>query len=98
MKPDSFTFAPPAQNCDTSRAAAKAIMPHAGTQRALVFAALQDAGLLGLTDQQIQDATGLDPSSERPRRIELCNAGLIVVAPFQRLTHADRLAQVWRCV
>lgn len=60
----------------TSRDAAKAILPRSGTQRRRVFDALC-AFPDGLTDAQIQAALDMNPSSERPRRLELVEAGLV---------------------
>jgi predicted ArsR family transcriptional regulator len=59
----------------TSAAAAAAAAPNAGTVRARIFAWLVAHG--PATDQQIQAALGLDPSTERPRRGELERDGYV---------------------
>jgi hypothetical protein len=55
----------------TSAAAAGEALPKSGTQRAKVLEAIGEAGLDGLTDQEIAVALGLAENSVRPRRREL---------------------------
>ena len=49
----------------------------------------------GLTDEEQQHALGMNPSTQRPRRIELARRGLIVEAGTRR-TSSGRNAVVWR--
>lgn len=51
----------------------------------------------GATDEEIIRGTGLNPSTARPRRIELARRGLVVEAGTRR-TSSGRNASVWRCV
>jgi hypothetical protein len=81
---------------ETSFAAHRQIRRCAPAQRAKILGALR-ASPAPLTDEQIQEATGLNPSSERPRRIELVEAGEIVPAPVLSLTRSGRKAQAWTC-
>jgi hypothetical protein len=60
---------------DTSRAAAERITPRTGTQRARVLDYVRWKGEDGATDHEVQQALSLDGNTERPRRIELVNAG-----------------------
>src|SRR5690606_9684841 len=53
------------------RAAADQMAPRAETARERVYAAIKAAGRHGLTDNEIEAATGLKGSTVRPRRIEL---------------------------
>ena len=92
-----LNFAPPAQNTDTSRAAAKAIQPCAQTLRWAVLAFLRRQGELGATDEQIQSILAMNASTERPRRGELVSAGLVVDSGLTRPTASGRQAIVWRC-
>jgi hypothetical protein len=62
--------------------------------RELVWAALSGAGASGLTDEQIAQVTRLNPSTARPRRIELLRAGRIIDSGT-RLTASGRKAVVW---
>jgi hypothetical protein len=97
-QPDLFLSSPaPAQrHSRTSLDAAKAIEPGAGTDRLKVLMYLRDQGQRGATDEQIQDALGLAGSSERPRRVELLEAGLIWQSIETRATRSGRQATIWR--
>jgi hypothetical protein len=50
----------------------------------------------GLTDEEQQAALAMNPSTQRPRRIELVRRGL-VVEDGARKTSSGRMAAVWRC-
>jgi hypothetical protein len=77
----------------TSRAAAAAISGHIGRGHILVLRALAERG--PLTDEQLTAATGLTPSTERPRRVELCRRELVVDSGLLGVTIADRPAIRW---
>lgn len=79
----------------TAHAAASAIEPVSGAQRRAVLRVLTDAGAAGLTDEEMQERLVMDPSSQRPRRVELVNAGLVVDSGRKRQTSARRQATVW---
>jgi hypothetical protein len=49
----------------------------------------------GLTDEEMQHKLGMNPSTQRPRRIELARRGLVVEAGTRR-TASGRMATVWR--
>jgi DNA-binding IclR family transcriptional regulator len=49
----------------------------------------------GLTDEEMQRRLGMNPSTQRPRRIELARRGF-VVADGTRKTSSGRWATVWR--
>ena len=87
---------PPAQrHSETSVSAAKAIAPAAATLRLMVLEALRKAGADGLTDEEMLSATGLQPSTGRPRRIELMQAGHVRDSGRKRETRSGRNAVVW---
>ena len=89
-------FDPPAVlTSDTSIAAADAIKPDANRLRAVVLATLEQAGTEGMTDEEIQDATGLQGSCQRPRRVELVQRGLVRDSGNTRPTRSGRRAVVW---
>lgn len=48
----------------------------------------------GLTDEELTEMMGLNPSTVRPRRIELMNRGLITDFGRRR-NHSGRLALIW---
>jgi hypothetical protein len=88
--------APFERHSPTSFDAAKAIEPKAGTLRKKLLAKLREFPIYGLTDQQMQCMTNMDPSTQRPRRIELLNAKLIEDSGTTRATASGRQAVVWR--
>jgi hypothetical protein len=82
----------------TSKAAAKAAKPAAGTHRANVLAMLAKVGAMGLTDEQMQDILDMNPSTQRPRRIELVRSGHVKDSGRKRNTTSGRKATVWEVV
>lgn len=98
---DGFDFEGiPKGRVDTSKAAADAIRPVAADLRERVLNFLRFRGATGATDQEIQDALSMDPSTQRPRRGELVEAGLVRGAwdgngAVKRKTRAGRAARVW---
>lgn len=79
---------------ETSFAAHRQIRRCAPQMRAKILGALR-ASPAPLTDEELQEVTGLQPSSERPRRIELVEAGEVVAAPVTKPTKSGRRAQAW---
>lgn len=69
---------------ETSKAAAERHAPQAATGRQLVLRAIWKAGKRGMTDKELQVATGLDGNTQRPRRIELVQRGLVRDSGMQR--------------
>ena len=90
-----FTARAPSVNGSiTSAAAADAL--NASTLNAMqrrVLTYLEEHG--PATDEEIATGLGMNPSTERPRRIELARAGLIAEAGTRRTT-SGRNATVWR--
>ena len=86
--------APYQRHSQTSKQAAKEINPHLnGLQtKVLDLLAGQPAGL---TDEQMQIVLGMNPSTQRPRRIELMKLGLITEAGTRK-TRSGRNAVIWR--
>lgn len=80
---------------ETSREAARSIRPLAAGYRADVLAAIRAAGADGLTDDECQRALAMNPSTQRPRRLELEAAGLVTDSGRTRLTASGRKAVVW---
>jgi DNA-binding IclR family transcriptional regulator len=80
---------------ETSRQAAVAIRPAAGTQRGRVLAYVESCGQTGATDEEIADGLYMNPSSVRPRRGELLEQGLIRDSGKTRQTKAGLRAVVW---
>lgn len=91
-----FTQRAPAVNGSlTSAQAADSLAP--ATINALQRRVLEllQATPQGLTDEEMQHKLGMNPSTQRPRRIELVRRGLIEQAGTRRTT-SGRMASVWR--
>ena len=94
-----FDARPPAQAASrTSVQAAERIREDAGTLRGRVLAYLRGAGARGGTDEEIQAALDMNPSTERPRRGELVEAGFVIDSGSTRPTRSGRQATVWLAV
>lgn len=93
-QPDQLSI-PYQRHSDTSMAAAVGIEPNAMTLLRDVLLALRSWRQEGATDQEIQDALSMDPSTERPRRVELVKRGLVKDSGRTRLTRSGRKATVW---
>lgn len=78
-----------------SQAAAEAAVPIAGTKRHAVLQFIAAQGIYGATDDEIQVGLGMNPSTERPRRIELYEGHFIVKLRTTRPTRGGRQAVVW---
>jgi hypothetical protein len=90
--------APSVRGSATSQAAAASLTPatlNAMQRQLLAF--LVDSGATGATDEEMQRGLGMNPSTQRPRRGELADAGLIVKAGVRK-TASGRNADVWRVV
>ena len=91
----SVVFAPPHSGAATSRAAAEAIEPCAETLRGKLLAILREHPE-GLTDEQMQELSGLDGSTQRPRRQELEKLNLCHKTIGTRKTKSGRAALIWK--
>lgn len=80
---------------DTSKSAAAEIEGKARTLRGTVYTFLKISGMYGATDEELQIALGMNPSTERPRRIELVELGLVKKRGKTRPTKSGRQAVVW---
>ena len=79
----------------TSTLSAEAIEAYERTGRAIVHRFLLERAEVGATDQEIQDATGLDQNTERPRRVWLMDHGIVKDSGLTRRTKSGRKAVVW---
>lgn len=80
---------------DTERAAARAVAPRSGTQRARVYAAVAAAGAAGMTDWQIADTAGVLRSAVCARRNELVRDGFVMDSSRRRVERTGSKAIVW---
>ena len=77
----------------TSAAAAAKASLRAGTARRKVLAQLCDVA--DLTDEELQAACGLGPNTQRPRRVELVEAGFVTATELTRPTSTGSPSIVW---
>lgn len=66
--------------------------------RHVVLAYLRGRGPEGATDDEMQEHIPMNPSTQRPRRGELAEKGLIVESGERRPTRTGRRADVWVAV
>jgi transcription initiation factor IIE alpha subunit len=87
--------APAARGSITSAQAADSLGPATLNAMQRRVLELLQATPEGLTDEEMQRRLGMNPSTQRPRRIELARRGLIVTAGTRK-TASGRNADVWR--
>lgn len=93
--PQYPTGAPHEAASDTSQAAGASILPVLGTLQQRVYQAIVTAGKRGLTDDELERATGLRHQTASARRRELVLAELLDRVE-QRPTSSGRMAWAWR--
>jgi hypothetical protein len=86
--------APYQSHSETSREAAEQIGYDLNKLQARVLAYLRSCPL-GATDEEMQVGLAMNPSTQRPRRIELMDRRLIVDSGRKRKTRSGRWAVVW---
>lgn len=79
----------------TSKLAASRVLPKTGTQRRAVYDYLARNG--PATDLELQQQIPMIPDSERPRRGELVDGGLVEDSGARRKHHGEECI-VWRLV
>jgi hypothetical protein len=87
--------APSVNGSMTSAQAADSLAPATLNAMQRRVLALLQATPEGLTDEEMQRRLGMNPSTQRPRRIELAKAGMIQKAGVRK-TASGRNADVWR--
>jgi hypothetical protein len=87
-------FAPFQPHSETSREAARSIAKQIGPLHQKIIAYLTEHRD-GATDEAMFDALGMNPSTLRPRRIELVRAGRVKDSGRYALTKSLSKATVW---
>jgi hypothetical protein len=87
--------APSVNGSITSAKAADSLGPATLNALQRQVLALLQATPGGLTDEEMQRLLEMNPSTQRPRRIELARRGLVVEAGTRR-TASGRMATTWR--
>ncbi len=95
MQANLFPELPFQLHSEESREAAELIEPDAASLRGVVLAHIRQCGETGATDDEMQIALKMNPSTQRPRRIELWEADLIEKSGHTRPTKSGRNAAVW---
>lgn len=88
--------APYQRGSETSREAAESIEEAGGALRGRVLGALRTRG--AMTDGELQEFLAMDPSTERPRRVELVRMGLVRDSGVRKPTPSGRRATLWEAV
>ena len=88
-------ISPHVADSDTSIRAAIEALEDADTQRGEVWRFLVSRKDHGATDEEIQIALKMNPSTERPRRVELVAKSLVADGAIRRKTSSGRWAVVW---
>jgi hypothetical protein len=83
------------EHSETSKDAARNIESKAATLRKLVHLFLLGKGEVGATDEEMQHALDMQGSTQRPRRIELCERGLVIDSGRTQETRSGRRATIW---
>lgn len=79
---------------DTAHQAAQAVAPRTGTLRHKVWEHVKARGFYGATDNEMQDDIPMPANTQRPRRVELVQGGLIADSGRRR-RHEGQLTIVW---
>lgn len=91
---EDATTAPFQAHSETSREAAESIVPKMRKDQARVLDYLRQHPE-GATDEEMQDELEMNPSTQRPRRIELVQRGSARDSGEKRNTHSGRRAVIW---
>lgn len=90
-----YTAPPYQHHSETSRTAAREISLKADALRKRVYDYLANR-IDGATDTEIQNDLHMPGDTERPRRVELVNMGLIIKAGKRIPAGKHREATIWR--
>ncbi len=90
-----YPDAPGHRNVDTSIAAANAIAPKLGRLQRMAEAAIREAGLYGVTADELAARLNMDRYSIQPRTSELRRKGLIRDSGLRRPNATGKQAIVW---
>lgn len=94
----TYPDAPGHRNVETSIASAEALAPKLGRLQRLAQGAIRDAGLDGLTADELAASLEMDRWSIQPRTSELKRKGLIRDSGQRRPNCTGKLAIVWVAV
>ena len=90
-----YPDAPGHRDVDTSIAAANALAPKLGRLQRMAEAAIREAGLYGVTADELAARLDMDRYSIQPRTSELRRKGLICDSGLRRPNATGKQAIVW---
>ncbi len=88
-----MNYTPYQSHSPTSEHAASLIEPQ--TLKSKVFLYIVECGRDGATDDEIQVRLDMNPSTQRPRRVDLVREGFVTDSGRKRKTRGNRNAVVW---
>jgi hypothetical protein len=91
---DALGSLPYQPSSPTSKAAAESMQICATSLKEEVYRIISKSED-GMTDEEIQQRLDMNPSTERPRRIELVLSGALRNSGRQRTTRSGRKAVIW---
>jgi len=91
----TYPYAARHRGVETSIASADALTPKLGRLQSMAEAAIRDAGILGLTADELAARLDMDRWSIQPRTSELRRKGLIRDSGQRRKNATGKLAIVW---
>lgn len=92
---DSYPNYPGSRGVDTSEAAAAAMAPKIGRLQRTTLQIVKNAGLRGITTNEIAELCDIDRGSVQPRTSELKLLGLIRDSGYRRCNANGKKAIVW---
>lgn len=92
---DSYPNSPAVGRTDTSAAAAMAVAPITGRVQRLVWGAINQAGFVGMTTNELAETLQMDRSTVQPRTSELRRLGRIKDSGQRRFNSNRKRAIVW---
>lgn len=80
---------------NTSVLSAQKLLPKSGTKRRKIYDMIVDAGIIGLCDHEIEEATGWKHQTASSSRCGLVKDGWVIDSGMKRLTNDGNKAIVW---
>jgi len=79
----------------TSLDSAQKLLPKSGSKRRKIYELIQESGVLGLCDHEIEDITGWKHQTASSSRCGLVKDGWVIDSGMKRLTNEGNKAIVW---
>jgi hypothetical protein len=79
----------------TSILSAQKLIPKSGTKRRKIYDLIQESGVLGMCDHEIEEVTGWKHQTASSSRCGLVKDGWVIDSGMKRLTNDGNKAIVW---